>query len=125
MAVIDVLLIVLILSASVLCIYLIITLNKLNKSIEVLQKDIHVIAEKTVPTLESINEVAQKAVVVTTEVEEQLAEVKSFIQSVKGKVSKVTEFPKNINPENRINELLKNLNAISKGFSAFWTKFFS
>ena len=124
MTLIDVLLIILIISASALCIYLIFTLNKLRKSFEVLQNDVHTISEKTVPVLENLEEVTRKAAQITSEAEEQISEIKTFIQGIKGKVNRVVDLPGKINPENRISELLKNLNAIAKGFSVFWSKLF-
>lgn len=125
MALIDVLLVILIASASALCIYLIFTLNKLRKSIEVIQSDIHVISEKTVPVLENLDEITKKAAQITSDTEEQISELKAFIQNIKEKVNRVVDLPGKINPENRISELLKNLNAVAKGFSVFWSKFFS
>ena len=60
MTLIDILLIVLIAAASALCIYLIFTLNKLRKSFEVIQNDIHIISEKTVPVLENLDEITSR-----------------------------------------------------------------
>ena len=125
MTLIDVFLIVLIVAASALCIYLIFTLNKLRKSFEVIQNDIHTISEKTVPVLENLDEITKKAAQITSDTEEQISELKTFIQSIKEKVNRVVDLPGKINPENRISELLKNLNAIAKGFSVFWSKLFS
>lgn len=125
MTLIDVLLILLIVAAIALCIYLIFTLNKLRKSFEAMQHDIHVISEKTIPVLENLEEVTKKAAQITSDAEEQIQEIKSFIQNIKRKVNRVADLPRLINPENRISELLKNLAAIGKGFSVFWAKLFN
>lgn len=125
MALIDILIIILIVAAIALCIYLIFTLNKLRKSFEAMQHDVHLISEKTIPVLENLEEVTKKAAQITSDAEEQLEEIKSFIQNIKRKVSRVSDLPRLINPENRISELLKNLTAIGKGFSVFWAKLFS
>ena len=90
-----------------------------------MQHDIHLISEKTIPVLENLEEVTKKAAQITSDAEEQLEEIKSFIQNIKRKVNRVADFPRLINPENRISELLKNLTAIGKGFSVFWGKLFS
>lgn len=123
MALIDILIIILIVAAIALCIYLIFTLNKLRKSFEAMQHDVHLISEKTIPVLENLEEVTKKAAQITSDAEEQLEEIKSFIQNIKRKVSRVSDLPRLINPENRISELLKNLTAIGKGFSVFGLNF--
>ena len=125
MTLIDVFLIVLIVAASALCIYLILTLNKLRKSFEVIQNDIHTISEKTVPVLENLDEITKKAAQITSDTEEQISELKAFILNIKEKVNRVVDLPGKIHPENRISDFLKNLNAFAKGFSVFWSKFFS
>ncbi|NJO89879.1 MAG: DUF948 domain-containing protein [Chloroflexia bacterium] len=80
MALIDILIIILIVAAIALCIYLIFTLNKLRKSFEAMQHDVHLISEKTIPVLENLEEVTKKAAQITSDAEEQLEEIKSFIQ---------------------------------------------
>ncbi|MBU2492730.1 MAG: DUF948 domain-containing protein [Bacteroidetes bacterium] len=125
MTLIDVLIIILIVAAVVLCVYLVFTLNKLRKSFESIENDIHIISEKTVPVLDNLEEITRKAAQITGDAEEQISELKSFIHSIKRKVNRVVDLPGKINPEHRVSELLKNLNAVAKGFSVFWSKLFS
>ena len=125
MTLIDLLIIVIIVAVSVLSIYLVKYLNNFKKTLETIERDIHLVTEKAIPVLENLEAVTKKAVQITNEAEEQISEIISFVKSIKRKVSMAVELPRVINPENRIAELLKNLNAIAKGFSVFWSKLFS
>lgn len=126
MTLIDILLVLLIISAAALCVYLIITLNKLNKSVEVFQKDVHSLIEKTIPVMENLDEVTAKMNRVASEAEEHWTDLNAAIETAKDKVSRFsfkTTSSSSGRSENPVQQLIKNLTAVVKGVSAFWSEF--
>ncbi|MFC2134902.1 DUF948 domain-containing protein [Bacteroidota bacterium] len=121
MALIDILLVLLIIAASVLCVYLILSLSKLNKSVEDLQKDVHQLIEKTIPVLENLNEVSNKFTRVASEAEGYWDDLNSVIDNAKEKVSRLSLKPSTGRSDNPVQQLIKNLSAIVSGISAFWS----
>lgn len=120
--IIDIALIILILSASALCIYLIISLKQLNQTLSGVQKDVHDLVDKAIPTLENINEITDKANSVSSDAKQHWDEVSDAIYSMKNKVSnfKLTDtFDRRDNP---IQNLIANLTAVVKGITAFWSE---
>jgi len=69
---VDIFIVVLLISASALCFYLIYTLKKLAESINVMQKDIDKLVSTTIPVLENINQVSEKALRLTNMAEHQV-----------------------------------------------------
>lgn len=123
MTLIDILLVLLIISAAALCVYLIVTLSKLNKSVEVLQKDVHNLIEKTIPVMENLEEVTGKFNRVATEAEERWMDLNSAIETAKDKVSRFSLKSSSGRSDNPVHQLIKNLTAVVKGVSAFWSEF--
>lgn len=121
MTLVDILLVLLIAAASVLCVYLIISLSKLNKSVEILQKDVHQLIEKTIPVLENLNKVSNKFTRVASEAEGYWDELNSVIENAKEKVSRLSLKPAAGRSENPVQQLIKNLSAVVNGISAFWS----
>ena len=124
MTIIDILLVLLIIAAAALCVYLIISLSKINKSVEILQKDVHDLIEKTIPVLENLNDVSEKVNKVASEAEGHWTDLNSAIDNAKKKVSsfslKTTHIGRSENP---VSSLIKNLSALVKGITAFWSEF--
>ncbi len=123
MTIVEVFLILLIISASALCIYLIITLKKIIQEAEAIRKDVHNLVEKTLPVLDSLNEVSQRANKVVSEVEGYWDEIDNSIKNLKRKVSDFTSFKTFHDEDNPANNLIKNLRAFFKGLYTFWQTF--
>ena len=121
MAIVDILLALLIIAASALCVYLIFSLSKLNKSVEVLQKDVHQLIEKTIPVLENLNEVSNKFTKVASEAEGYWDELNTAIDNAKEKVSRLSLKSSAERTDNPVQRLIKNLSAVVNGISAFWS----
>lgn len=120
MTILDLFLIVLILAASALCIYLIISLKKMNNSIEILQKDLHELSEKTIPVVENLTVITERAARITGEAEDYWS---SLTESIEGIKTKISHFGKNSGRDktNRpVEDFIRNLRAIFMGISAFW-----
>jgi len=120
MNVIDILLIILIVSASALCIFLIIYLKKLVDQVEAVRKDVRELVEKTTPVLESIDDITRRANRVVSEVENYWDEIDSSIKKVRERLSGLTSLKRYTDAENPISELIRNVKALTKGFLAFW-----
>lgn len=122
MGLMDVLLTLLVLLASALCVYLIITLKKVNESLTLLQRDLSDINSKLLPILDNIQEVSQKALYAAEEAERQVNKIQNFVSSAKEKIGNIGSITKS-NPESRIQSFVKNLTALSKAVTAFVSEF--
>lgn len=121
--IVDILLAVLILLASVLCVYLIFTLKALLRSAEAIQKDVRSLIDKMMPILENLNDVSNRASRVVNGIENYWDEIDSSIKRVKEKIANFTS-PKSFqNNESPIRDFIKNLRAFVKGISTFWQTF--
>ena len=120
MNVIDILLIILILSASALCIFLIFYLKKLVDQVEAVRKDVRELVEKTTPVLENLENITRRANRVVSEVENYWDEIDSSIKKVRERISSLTSLKRFTDAESPVSELIRNVKALTKGFIAFW-----
>lgn len=118
MGLLDILLVILVLLASALCIYLIVTLKNVNKNLDVLQRDLSEISDRIIPILENLQEVSNKTLFIIEEAENQINKVQLFVNNAKNKIAGFGSRAGS-NPENRISSFVSNLRAISKAVSAF------
>ena len=123
MTVIDILLIVLILAATALCVFVILTLKKLTIQIDGMQKDIKQLVDNTIPVLKNLTEVTSRANRIVSEAEGYWDEIDSSIKNLKVRISRLTSFTGSSNTENPAKDIIKNLRAFSKAISAFWKEF--
>lgn len=121
--VIEILLIILILAATALCLFVIVSLKKINLQIEQLQKDVKQVVENTIPLLNNLNDVTTRVNRVVTEAENYWDEIDSSIKNLKQKVSSLTSFTRFRDAENPTQDFIRNLKALSKGVIAFWNEF--
>lgn len=123
MTVIDVLLIILILAATALCFFVIISLKKLNAQIESLQKDLKQLVETTIPVINNLNEATSRANRIVSEAENYWEEIDRSIKNLKAKVTDLTSFTRFRDEENPTKDIIRNLKALFKGISAFWSEY--
>lgn len=111
----------LLVSASVLCIALVVYVFRITKSFEKMQADISRIADEIHPLLESFDSLAHSINKITTHAEEQMTSVSWIINSVKSRVVDLLEVEKKIRQgiEEPIQSLTTNLTAVKKGIAAF------
>jgi len=123
MSLIEIFLFLLILVGIVLCFYLIVSLRKINATLDFLQSDLRDVNKKLEPILDNVKVITDKAVSISEETEKRVVDLSNTIQNVRNTVSKFS-IPSKGSSTNRspIQELLNNLTAASKGFSAFWHK---
>lgn len=120
---INFLLVILILSASALCFYLIISLKKIIQQAEAIRKDIHLLIDKAIPILEDFSKVSNRANKVTSDIENYWNEIDNSIKKVREKVASFTSLKTFQNDENPVKDFIKNLRAFIKGLSTFWQTF--
>jgi len=108
-------------SATVLCVALVYYIFRLTKSFEKMQADISRIADEIHPLLESFDSLALSIKNITTHVEEQMASVAWIVDSVKSRVVDLLEVERKIREgiEAPIQSLTTNLNAVKKGIATF------
>ncbi|MGE5681887.1 MAG: hypothetical protein ACM34K_13490 [Bacillota bacterium] len=120
---VNIFLIVLLISASLLCVYLVITLKKLTQTITAVQADVQQLKNKIDPILTNVDILSGKVVLITEEVESVVSAVKILIDSMKNKaedlLDKTKKFKANIEHPNA--DWFKKVVGISRGVSAFWT----
>ena len=123
--VLDIFVIILLLSASALCIFLMFSLKKIIASIKGIQTDLHSLTKQTGPLLESINDVSQKISSVSDSVEEQLSVSKQIVYNIKERVDSLLALQKKIQDEfeTPVVEVIKNFSAIRKGIQTFWKSY--
>ena len=122
MNILNIFLVIFILAASAFCIYAIFYLKKLTEQVEAVRKDIHQIIQRSVPILENLEQVTNKANRVATEVESYWNELDLAIRNLRYKVSIFTPLKKYREAESTVSELIKNIKAVSKGLIAFWSE---
>lgn len=125
MNVIETLTIVLLISASLLCIALIYFLYKIVKSVHSISLDIESLSFRINPLIESILIVSEKINHITNEVESQLLMTRSIVCDIRDRVDKILNVETKIRNgiENAVMPLVKNINAIGIGLNSFWRKF--
>ncbi len=88
-------------SASALCIYLIVVLSRLKEVLTVLQKDLAEIGEKAKPVLENLEVITERLKSIAGKIDDQVGLVKGSIESVKYAADNIMAF------EQRIQESLE------------------
>lgn len=121
--IIDVLLIILIVSASVLCFFAMAYLKRITEQMEAARKDIHEFVQNANPVLENLEEATRRANRVISEVENYWQEIDSSIKNLRERISGLTSIKKIRDVEYPAKDLIKNIKAFIKGASAFWDAF--
>ncbi|MDP3149746.1 MAG: hypothetical protein Q8N83_11520 [Ignavibacteria bacterium] len=108
-------------SATVLCVALVYYIFRLTKSFEKMQTDISRIADEIHPLLESFDSLALSIKNITTHAEEQMASVSWVVNSIKSRVVDLLEVERKIREgiEAPLLSLTTNLNAVKKGIATF------
>ena len=108
-------------SASALCIALIFYIKRITKSFEKMQADINRMADEIHPMLESLESLTHSVNKITAHAQEQMNSVSWIIDTVKSQVVNLLEMEKKIRQgiEAPVQNLTTNLNAVKKGIAAF------
>lgn len=121
----SVFLILLLISASALCIALIVYIARITKSINKIEKRISDLAGDLNPLINSARDLSDKLSTLTDEINSQIYVSKEVVNNVKDSVDKIISFEENIRRglEEPVMGLLKNLSAIFNGVNSFWSTY--
>jgi uncharacterized protein YoxC len=125
MDIVQILTTVLIVSATALCIALIFYLNKIVKSVQSVNSDIHELSANLKPLIRSTLELSDNLNKITSDAKDQLKISKSIISDFRERADKILSIENKIRSgvEDAVMPFLKNLHAIGIGFESFWRNF--
>ncbi|MBK6914058.1 MAG: DUF948 domain-containing protein [Ignavibacteriales bacterium] len=121
----SVFLIILLISASALCIALIVYIARITKSVNKIEKKISDLTTDLNPLINSARDLSDKLATLTDEINSQIYISKEVVNNVKDSVDKIISFEENIRRglEEPVMGLLKNLSAIFNGVNSFWSTY--
>ncbi len=125
MEIVSVFNVLLLLSASALCIALIIYLNRVTKSVKGIEDSLKDISSQIKPLISSTTVLSEKLNYISEEIKEQVYIGKNIVTEVKDRVDTILDLEEKIRGgfESSIFDLIKNISAISNGVNAFWSAF--
>ncbi len=121
----EVFTIVLLLSASALCIALIFYLQKIVKSVQSINTNIHDLSANLKPLIQTSIELSENLNKMTSSATEQLNISKSIVSDFRERADKLLSIEDKIRSgvEDTVMPFVKNLHAVGKGFESFWRNF--
>lgn len=125
MDIVQLLTIVLIVSASALCIALIYYLNKIVKSVQSINRDMNELSANLKPLIHSTTELSESLNKFTTEAKDQLRISRSILSDFRDRADKLLNIEDKIRSgvEDTVMPFVKNLLAVGKGVESFWRNF--
>ena len=123
--IVQILTIVLIVSASALCIALIVYLNKIVKSVQSINVHIQELTSNLKPLMQSTHELSDNLNKITFGVKEHLEVTKSIVSDFRERADKILNIENKIRSgvEDAVMPFIQNVHAIGKGFESFWRNF--
>ena len=121
----EILTVILIISASALCIALIYFLYQIVKSVHSISLNLEELSFKLTPLIQSALELSEKLIHITNKVESQLQISKSLVSDIREHADKILDIEIKIRNgiEDAIMPLIKNFHAAGKGVESFWRSF--
>jgi len=121
----EILIALLLISASALCIALIYFLYQIVKSVHSISMNIAEFSFKLMPLLEPTREISEKLIHITNEIESQLQISKSLISDIRERADKILKVETKIRNgiENAVMPIVKNINAVGIGVGSFWKSY--
>ena len=121
----EILTVILLISASVLCIALIYFVYRIVKSVHSIRIDLESFSTKLNPLIESMLISSEKIIYISNEVDSQLQMSRSMISSVREHVDKILNVETRIRSgiENAVMPIIKKVNAVGIGVSSFWKSY--
>jgi hypothetical protein len=121
----EILIVILLISASTLCIVLIYFFYQIVKSAHSINANIQELSIKLIPFIESTFELSEKLNHITDEVDSQLHISKSIFRDIRERVDKILNMEIKIRYriEDVVLPIVKNIHAMGKGVESFWRSF--
>jgi uncharacterized protein YoxC len=125
MDVVSIFLVLLLISASVLCIGTVVYLNRITKSVQEIESDVKQLTSEVKPLAESFTVLSDNLNGITGSVRDQVDMTKEIVTNVKDRVDQILLLEEKIRGGFEVSalDLIKNLSAISNGVSAFWNAY--
>lgn len=125
MSLISIFSIILLASASVLCIALVIYLNRITTSIKDIKSEIQDLTSKIKPLIASSTNLSEKLNRMSQEASNQLNVTKGIVNKFDERVDTILELEEKVREgfSGPVLDLLKSLSAITNGVSAFWNAY--
>ena len=123
MTLVDIFLILLIVSASTLCVFIIIYLKKIVVQIELVRSDINEVVRNTLPLLEDLKQVTERTNKIVAEAENYWDEIDRSIKNLRERVTNLKPLSKFRETQSQATDLIKNFKAIVRGIYAFWQEY--
>jgi hypothetical protein len=122
---IEILTVILLISASALCAALIYYIYQIVKSVHSISAEIQGLSYKLNPLIESTFVLSGKLTHITDEAESQLQISKSIVSDIRDRTDKILSMETKIRNrvEDTVMPIVKNINAVGVGVGAFWRKF--
>ncbi len=117
--------VILLASASALCIALIFYLSQITKAIRGIEAQVEQISDELKPFISSTKELSERLNEITDEAKGQLATTRNIVTKVDDRVDTILELEEKIRGgfEGNVLSILKSLSAIANGITAFWSAF--
>jgi uncharacterized protein YoxC len=121
----DIFIMILLIAASAVCIALIFGLKKIIQSVSMLQKDVNELTSSLKPLINSTQQLTDNINQLTEETKAQLNVSKSIVNDIRERFDKYLEIEHRVRDgmENVVMPFVSSLNAIGKGFDAFWSRY--
>jgi len=116
---------ILLISASLLCLFLIFYFYRITNSFNQIKEEIKKISSKLDPLLESMTDLSQKINEISDGVKEPVDLVRSTVSEVKERINSVLSFESKVRKgiEDPVFRLINALTAIVNGVEAFWKNY--
>jgi hypothetical protein len=121
---IEILTVILLISASALCVALIYYIYQIVKSVHSISADIQGLSYRLNPLIELTFVLSGKLTHITDEAESQLQISKSIVSDIRDRADKILNIETKIRNwvEDTVIPIVKNINAVGVGVGAFWKK---
>lgn len=105
-------------------IYAIVVLAKLRDLLGTIDTNLKHVAIRIIPTLENLEVITKKIRVIVENFDEQIAMLKSSVETLKGVADNVAAFERRVQDaiESPIMEVMNSLGGIIRGFTAFFNR---
>lgn len=125
MSLLDILLVILIISASALCIALIYYIWKISLSVKAIQDDLDKVSTNLEPLIESTSQLANNLSNMSDNARGQLDTSKNIVTSIKERVDTILDFEEYVRTgiEGPVRTFIREITAINNGLNTFLTKF--
>lgn len=120
----EILLSALLISATALCIYIIITAKRLHTTLEKTNATLDDFKNKVDPLIENLTNLSEKMLVISEEAEKQVSEYGGLFDDLRERINSFTNIKQIFRSGNSADSLLSTISGIRKGFSAFWGRLF-